>query len=42
MRPGRAGEYANANYVLAGLVVERASGLPYPDYLQRKISSRSA
>jgi CubicO group peptidase (beta-lactamase class C family) len=35
--PGTRWEYANANYVLAGLVVERASGLPYPDYLQRRI-----
>ena len=35
--PGTRWQYANANYVLAGLVVERASGLPYPDYLQRRI-----
>ena len=35
--PGTRWEYASANYVLAGLVVERASGLPYPDYLQRRI-----
>ncbi|MGD9959383.1 serine hydrolase domain-containing protein [Nocardioides sp.] len=35
--PGRTWLYANANYVLAGLVVERASGQPYADYLQREI-----
>jgi CubicO group peptidase (beta-lactamase class C family) len=35
--PGEAWLYANANYVLAGLVVERASGLSYADYVQREI-----
>jgi CubicO group peptidase (beta-lactamase class C family) len=35
--PGKAFEYANANYILAGLVVERASGEPYPDYVRRHI-----
>lgn len=35
--PGQAWRYANANYVLAGLVVERASGLRYGDYVQREI-----
>lgn len=35
--PGEAWRYANANYVLAGLVVERASGLSYGDYVQRNI-----
>ena len=36
-RPGETWRYANANYVLAGLVVERASGLSYGDYVQREI-----
>ena len=35
--PGETWLYANANYVLAGLVVERASGMAYADYLQREI-----
>jgi CubicO group peptidase (beta-lactamase class C family) len=35
--PGETWRYANANYVLAGLVVERASGLSYGDYVQREI-----
>lgn len=35
--PGETWRYANANYVLAGLVVERASGLSYGDYVQRNI-----
>ncbi len=36
-RPGREWQYANINYVLAGLVVERASAMSYPDYLQQRI-----
>jgi CubicO group peptidase (beta-lactamase class C family) len=35
--PGETWRYANANYVLAGLVVERASGLSYADYVRREI-----
>jgi len=35
--PGEAWGYANANYVLAGLIVERASGMRYGDYVQREI-----
>jgi CubicO group peptidase (beta-lactamase class C family) len=35
--PGEMWRYANVNYVLAGLVVERASGLPYADYLQEAV-----
>jgi CubicO group peptidase (beta-lactamase class C family) len=35
--PGRTFRYANANFVLAGLVVERASGLPYGSYVQQRI-----
>ena len=35
-RPGGR-RYANANYVLAGLVVERASGMSYADYLDQRI-----
>lgn len=35
--PGETWRYANANYVLAGLVVERASGMSYGDYVQQVI-----
>jgi CubicO group peptidase (beta-lactamase class C family) len=35
--PGETWLYANANYVLAGLIVERVSGLSYGDYVQRHI-----
>ncbi len=35
--PGREMEYVNANYVLAGLVVERASGESYGRYVERHI-----
>lgn len=35
--PGETWLYANANYVLAGLVVERASGQSYAHYLQREV-----
>ena len=35
--PGTAFEYSNANFILAGLIVERASGEPYARYLQRHI-----
>ncbi len=30
-------EYSNANYNLLGLIVEAASGEPYPDYVQKHI-----
>jgi CubicO group peptidase (beta-lactamase class C family) len=35
--PGERWRYANVNFVLAGLVVERASGLAYADYLEQHI-----
>ncbi len=35
--PGETWRYANINYVLAGLVVERASGERYADYVQHEI-----
>lgn len=35
--PGSEMAYVNANYVLAGLVVERASGLPYGEYVETEI-----
>ena len=39
--PGREMEYVNANYVLAGLVVERASGESYGRYVERHIFAPS-
>lgn len=38
-RPGETWRYANVNYVLAGLVVERASGMSYADYVNQRIFS---
>ena len=35
--PGETWRYANANYVLAGLVVERAAGTTYADFVQERI-----
>ncbi len=35
--PGTKFEYNNLNYMIAGLVVERASGIPLSDYLQQNI-----
>lgn len=35
--PGTAFEYSNGNFILAGLIVERASGEPYAQYVQRHI-----
>jgi CubicO group peptidase (beta-lactamase class C family)/membrane protease YdiL (CAAX protease family) len=35
--PGKQFEYANANYVLLGLVIERASGEAYGAYVERHI-----
>jgi hypothetical protein len=37
--PGETWRYANVNYVLAGLVVERASGTSYADYVDERIFS---
>jgi CubicO group peptidase (beta-lactamase class C family) len=36
-RPGTASSYSNYNYALAGLVVERLSGLPYEQYVADKL-----
>ncbi len=35
--PGTKFQYNNLNYMIAGLVVERASGIPLSDYLQQHI-----
>ncbi len=35
--PGAVWHYSNANYVLAGLVVERATGISYAEHVQRRI-----
>jgi len=35
--PGTQWQYSNTNFVIAGLVIEKASGKPYFDYLQEKI-----
>ena len=33
--PGKNFEYSNTNYALLAMIIEKASGLPYPDYLAR-------
>lgn len=35
--PGTAFEYSNGNFILAGLIIERASGEPYAQYIRRHI-----
>jgi CubicO group peptidase (beta-lactamase class C family) len=35
--PGSRWQYSNTNYVIAGLIVEKASGMPLLDFLQRRI-----
>jgi CubicO group peptidase (beta-lactamase class C family) len=35
--PGRRWSYSNMGYVLLGMIVARASGLSYPDFLQRHV-----
>jgi D-alanyl-D-alanine carboxypeptidase len=36
-RPGSKWEYSNTNYIVAGLVVEHASGMPFDDFLRSRI-----
>jgi len=35
--PGTRWQYSNTNYVIAGLIVEKASGMPLLEFLQKKI-----
>ena len=35
--PGTKWQYSNTNYVIAGLIVEKVSGMPILDFLQRRI-----
>ncbi len=35
--PGSAHEYASPNYLVLGAVIEAVSGMPYADYVQRRI-----
>jgi D-alanyl-D-alanine carboxypeptidase len=35
--PGTKWQYSNTNYVIAGLIVERVSGMPLMEFLQRRI-----
>jgi CubicO group peptidase (beta-lactamase class C family) len=36
-QPGSQAEYTNVNYMLLGLVIERAGGKPYCEFLQKRI-----
>src|SRR5207302_161052 len=35
--PGTKWQYSNTNYVIAGVIAEKASGMPLPDFLQKRI-----
>jgi D-alanyl-D-alanine carboxypeptidase len=35
--PGTAWQYSNTNYVIAGLIVEKASGIPLVDFLRKNV-----
>ena len=35
--PGTKYEYSNSNYIVAGLIVEKASGMPYDSFLRTRI-----
>jgi CubicO group peptidase (beta-lactamase class C family) len=35
--PGTRWQYSNTNYVIAGLIIEKASGMPYVDFLRQRI-----
>jgi D-alanyl-D-alanine carboxypeptidase len=35
--PGSKSQYSNTNYVIAGMIVERASGMPFMEFLQKRI-----
>lgn len=35
--PGTEWQYSNTNYVIAGAIVERVSGMPFMEFLQRRI-----
>jgi CubicO group peptidase (beta-lactamase class C family) len=36
-QPGEKYEYSNSNYLLLGLVIERASKMPYPEFMAKRI-----
>ncbi len=35
--PGTRSQYSNTNYVIAGMIVERAAGMPFMEFLQSRI-----
>lgn len=35
--PGSSGNYDNVNYLVLALIIEKVSGQPYPDYIQKHI-----
>lgn len=36
--PGAVYEYSNSNFVLAGLIIERAAGVPYDDFIRARVT----
>ena len=39
--PGTKYSYSSSNYILLGVIIEKVSGLSYPQYLQKKLTCRS-
>src|SRR2546430_10427328 len=35
--PGTKWQYSNTNYVIAGVIVEKVAGMPYLDFLQKRV-----
>jgi CubicO group peptidase (beta-lactamase class C family) len=41
-KPGERFDYNNAGFILLGLIVEEASGLPFKDYVQKRVFEKAS